>query len=99
MSRKAGANMPPAGSGDHVVFLLSARISGLWEEARPRADLKVLPFARHSARAHAICALRLLLLIPAAVCVMAAWLMATGLALAWAVFTAPFRRSGGTTAD
>lgn len=81
------------------MFLLSARISGLWGATGPCPAQRVAASAEYPVRNHAICALRLLLLVPVAACVVVAWLAATALGLAWAVVVAPLRRRGATTAD
>lgn len=81
------------------MFLLSARISGLWDGARPCSASRLSVPAGNPARTHMICALRLLLLVPVVACVVAAWLAATALALIWAVLAAPLRHGGGSTAD
>ncbi len=71
-------------------MLQSARISDPGDAAR--AD------AWHGVRAHAVCAPRLVLLVPVAVCVAVAWIAATALSLPWLVHAALSRR-GGTMAD
>jgi hypothetical protein len=53
----------------------------------------------HSVAARAACALRVLLLLPVAVCVLGAWLAAMLLAMVWAVLVPPFRRNDRGTLD
>ena len=81
------------------MFLLSARISSLWAEAGPGAAPWTRSPAARPASRHAICAVRLLLFVMAAACVVTAWLVASALALVWVGLSAPARRNGGSTAD
>ncbi len=81
------------------MFLRSARMADFWAVDRPCAAARAAPRAGQAARAHAVCALRLLLLVPVAACVVAAWLVATALTVVWVVVVTPLRGRGGTTAD
>jgi hypothetical protein len=50
-------------------------------------------------RAHMVCLLRSLLLLPVVACIVVAWLAAATLATAWTVLAAPFRRTDAATKD
>jgi hypothetical protein len=89
---------PSGWDGRTSVFLLSAKVLDLWDEAWSAAATRQ-PGTESSAARHVVCALRLLLLLPVAACVVVAWLAAAGLTLTWRVLATPFRRGGGTTLD
>ncbi len=77
------------------MFLRPIVVADPWHQAQSRAALPRPP-AQHRALAHLICAVRLLLLLPLAVCIGVAWLAASVVAAVWVVAMLPFGRHGAS---
>jgi hypothetical protein len=80
------------------VFLRPIVVADPWHQAQSRAALPRPP-AEHPALAHLICAVRLLLLLPLAVCIGAALVVAPVLAAAWMIARLPLRGHEGLGPD
>lgn len=81
------------------MFLQIARTPDLWANIRTHGAPQRRVRAKYSMTTHIVCVLRILLLLPFALCIVVAWIAATALAAGWIVLAAPLPTRDSTLLD